>query len=67
MNRQASYIAQAHLILAGIAATFWVISKIPSTASENDRNESINTINANRIVVVPPEIQKGKNLFQNKI
>jgi len=64
VNKQAVYITQAHILLAGLAATFWFVSKISSTTTDTDSNYIQPT--TLQTVSMSPEIAKGKTLFTSK-
>ena len=65
VNKQAVYITQAHILLAGLAATFWIVSKISSAST--DHTEIYNGApNQEQTISLSPEIARGKTLFQSK-
>ena len=65
MNKQAAYITQAHIILAGPAATFWFVSRISSVQADHTdlyNNQPVKEQALN----MSPEISRGKDLFMRK-
>lgn len=64
MNKQAAYIAQAHIILAGIAATFWLASKIPFSNPDSDSGYQQQV--EQKTIEVSPKYAQGKTLFMSK-
>ena len=67
MNKQAVYITQAHILLAGFAAAFWFVSKI-SSAVPNQSNAYDETPVTGQVIDhdISPEAARGKTLFQSK-
>ena len=64
MNKQAVYITQAHILLAGLAATFWVVSKISSVDHTDSYRQE--TVQEKTIDAMSPSALKGKKLFMSK-
>ena len=65
VNKQAVYITQAHILLAGLAATFWIASKISSTPADHSTAYD-NQWTSYQTNTAPSESSQGKTLFQRK-
>jgi cytochrome c1 len=65
VNKQVGYITSAHLILAGVAMSYMLISKIPiSSIEENNSNIGwCGTESQSKNINLSASALKGKNLF----
>ena len=64
VNKQAVYITQAHIFLAGLAATFWIASKISS--ADQTGNSKQENVQEKTIDTMSPAASNGRNLFMSK-
>jgi cytochrome c1 len=66
VNKQAGYIASAHLILAGAMACYFFISKIPFSSVQEDNIEGRCGTENLPAISLSAKQQQGKNLFTSK-